>query len=453
MALPIKERRKSMETTNDLTQGQVGKTLIKYAIPMVLTSLMQSLYSIADMVIVGQCIGGNAVSAVNNGSLIMTLLMQIAIGFTVGGNIVIGQYFGAKKPADAKQSAGTLFLTMLTVGLIGALAVFALSTQLLILLDAPALTEASVYLRICALGIPAICLYNAFNATLRAVGNSRKPFHFIACSTTLNIVLDLVFVVVFQWGIFGTALATMLSQWLSCLLALHYVYRHRDVTGFTPTYLHIDPAKLRLIVKYGIPIMLQYTIASVSWLGIAFLFNQYGVDASAGNGISNKIKEFCQLFLSATTSAAATMAAQNIGAREFERAKQVMWAGMKIMVSIAAICIVICQLFAPTLVGLFIDDATVASYAVTNLRIEIFAQVFYAAFYAFNVLATGSGHTTFVMFNSFLNCILVRLVLGVLFNHFCGLHGIYWACMIAPSVSVPVGYWFYKTNRWRATLQ
>lgn len=442
-----------MATTYDLTHGNVRKTLLRYAIPMVLTNLMQSLYSIIDMIIVGQFIGGTAVSAVNNGSLIMAFLAQIAIGFTVGGNIVIGQYFGAKKQEQAKSTAGTLFVLMLISGLVCAAIFYTTAENLLILLDAPALAQATIYLRTCALGLPFIFLYNGFNATLRAVGNSKKPFHFIAFALVLNIILDVVFVVVLGWDVFGTAFATMLSQCASFLLSLRYVYAHRQVTGLTPAYLKLDKQKAFLIVKFGFPLALQSMVASVSWLAVAYLFNQYGTDVSAANGISNKIKEFGQLFLNAVSSATATMVAQNIGAKEFDRAKQVMKQCMHITVSLALLFIVICQLSAPYLVSIFIDDATIAALAVTNLRIEILAQVFYAGFYSYNVLATGSGHTLFTMFNSFLNCIVVRLVLAILFESQFGLHGIYWACMIAPSVSVPVGYWFYKTNRWRATLQ
>lgn len=442
----------TMNTTNDLTRGDVRKTLIIYAIPMVLTSLMQSLYSIIDMIIVGNFIGGTAVSAVNNGSLIMGLLVQIAIGFTIGGNIVIGQYFGAHKMEEGKKTSGTLFVFTLFAGIICAVSFYLFSRNLLILLGSPSLEQATIYLRTCSLGIPFVFLYNALNATLRAVGNSKKPFHFIACSMVVNVVLDLVFVIIFNWGIFGTAFATIISQIVSFSLALLYVIKNQEVTGFSRVYLKIDPQKILSIIKYGFPLALQSTVASVSWLGVAYLLNKYGADVSAGNGISNKIKEFCQLFLNAISSATVTMVAQNIGAKEFDRSKQVMKECMKITLSMALMFIVICQVFAPSLVQIFINEPAVANHAILNLRIEILAQVFYAAFYSYNVLATGSGHTFFVMANSFLNCIVVRLVLAFYLESQLGLTGIYWACMIAPSISVPVGYLFYKSNKWQSSV-
>lgn len=442
-----------MKATTDLTQGNVRSTLIKYAIPMVLTSLVQSLYSVVDMIIVGNFIGGDAVSAVNNGSLIMNLLVQIAIGFTVGGNVVISQYFGAKKEKEAKKASGTLFILMFIAGIVCTFGFYILSQRLLILLGAPALEEATVYLKTCSIGITFIFLYNAFNATLRAVGNSKKPFHFIACAMVTNIILDVIFVAYLGLGVFGTALATMISQCLAFALAFAYVLKNKEITGFKRKYLKINTAKIKMIVKYGFPLALQHTIGSISWLGVAYLFNKYGADVSAGNGISNKIKEFCQLFITAVTSAASTMAAQNIGAKEFDRAKQVMKETLKITLTIAAVCIAISEACAPSLVSIFIDEADVATHAITNLRIEIIAQLFYAGFYSFNVLATGSGHTFFVMANSFLNCIIVRLILAFILESMIGLTGIYLACMIAPAVSVPVGFMFYKSEKWKVYLK
>ncbi|MFI3324955.1 MAG: MATE family efflux transporter [Clostridia bacterium] len=442
-----------MQSTNDLTKGNVRSTLIKYAIPMILTSVMQSLYGMVDMIIVGQFVGGDAVSAINNGSLIMTFLSAIAIGFTVGGNIVIGQNFGAKNGEEAKKASGTLFALTMLAGIICSIVFYIFSRNLLVMLGAPSLEDATTYLKICSFGIPFIFSYNALNATLRAVGNSKKPFHFIASAMVLNIILDIIFVAVLDLAVFGVALATMISQFFSFILAFIYVYKNRETTGLTKKYFKLDKNYIKLITKYGFPLALQSTVGSISWLVVAYLLNKYGTDVSAGNGISNKIKEFCQLFITSISSATATMAAQNIGAKQFDRAKQAMKECMKITLSLALLFIIICEIFAPMLVSIFINDSVVANYAVANLRIEIIAQLFYAGFYSFNVLANGSGHTLFVMVNSFLNCIVVRLILAIILESTIGLTGIYLACLIAPSVSVPVGYMFYKSNKWKHSLK
>ena len=182
------------------------------------------------------------------------------------------------------------------------------------------------------------------------------------------------------------------------------------------------------------------------------MINLYGVDVSAGNGISNKIKDFCQLFITAMTSAAATMAAQNIGAGKFDRAKAVLNACLKTTVIMALILIAIVEVTAPFIVSFFNKDPVIAQHAVTNIRIEIIAQLFYAGFLSYNVLATACGDTMFVMANSFLNCIVVRLVLAFALESLIGITGVYIACMIAPSSSVPVGWLYCKREKWKKKL-
>lgn len=433
---------------NDLTKGRVSRQLVRYAIPMISTSVLQALYSLIDLMIVGQFLGSDAVSAVNNATLIINLLTQIIIGFTIGGNILIGQYYGSKRNEDYRKSCGTLFTLCAVCGVAFVVVFRLLARPLLIMIDAPALELATTYLQICVFGLFFIFGYNALSAILRALGNSKKPLLFILVSTTVNILLDLLFVAHLNMGVAGAALATLIAQIISFSLALHYVWSNRAQTGFTKEYLGIHWDKAKKILKIGFPTALQWTAASLSWVVVAFLINQHGVDVSAGNGISNKIKEFCQIFTTATVSAGATMAAQNIGAGDYERAKEVLRSCLRMTLGIATCLIVVVQLLAPLLVGLFIDDAVVAQHAILNLRIEIIAQIFYAGFMSFNVLATGSGDTLFVMANSFLNCIVARLVLAVLLESLLGAVGIYIACLIAPSVSVPVAIWYYKSRRW-----
>lgn len=436
----------------DLTKGNVTKTLIKYALPMITTSLFQSVYSIVDIIVAGRFIGGNGISAINNASLIMNLMTQIAIGLTMGGNVLISQYFGARNVEAQKKSVGTIFVLSIGFGVISGVIFFNLAEILLRLLGAPSLEFAVVYLKICAIGMPFIFGYNALSAILRALGNSQITMEIIIISSCCNVVCDILFVALFSFGIAGTAVGTLISQVLSFILALTYVIRHREAYSFEKKYIKIDREKAGLIIKLGFPIALQWTVASISWLAVAFLINRYGINVSAGNGISNKIKDFCQLFISAMASAGATMAAQNLGAKEYERGRKVMIDCMKINLLIATILIILAEIFAPVLVSIFSTDAAVSEVAVVNLRIEIIAQWFYAGFLTFNVLATGAGDTMFVLANSFLNCIVVRLVLAFILEHFMGVMGVYIACMVAPLSSVPVGYWYYKSNKWKKSI-
>ena len=437
------------ENQGNLTTGSVRKKLAVYALPLVLTSVLQALYSIADLVIAGQFIGKRSVSAINNSSQIMNLLTQVAVGLTLGGNILIGQYFGNGSHKERKRAGGTLFSISLLFGAASGAVIYLTSDTLLGMRGVPAMGESLEYLHICAGGCIFILGYNALSSIMRGTGNSRIPFLCILSSILLNVVLDIGFVTVFQMGIRGVAYATVCAQAVSFMTALVYTWKHQDYYGFYLKNFKIRIGKLLAILKLGVPCVLQNTVAGISWLTVTYFINQYGVDVSAGNGISIKIKEFSQLFITSMSGGAATMIAQNLGAGQFERARETMREGMRICLAMAGIVILVIEISAPWLASLFTNDPAVISAAVMNLRIEIIGQIFYAMFLNYHSLMTGAGHTVYVFMSSFVNCILVRIVLAGIFNHMIGLNGVYLACVIAPSVSVPIGYLYTKSGIWK----
>ena len=435
--------------STDLTKGSISRQLVKFSVPLILSSLLQAVYGMVDMIVAGRFIGSAALSAVNNSSTIMMLLTQILMGVSTGGNILIGQYFGAGDRERSKQANVTLFTFSMALGAAFVLVFALFSRPILMALDAPALEEASRYLTICSLGIIFIAGYNAASASMRAVGNSRAPLICVAVSSVLNIILDLVFVGWFGWGVAGTAVASVISQGVSFVLSLYIVLRNYELFGLRVTKLFIRADELKTILKLGIPVCIQMTVANISWLSVMYLINGYGVIVSAGNGVSIKIKNLCLLFITAMSSGATAMIAQNIGAREFDRARKVLYTAMRISIVASVVLVAIVELFAPQIVSLFTSEADTAAAAVKNLRIEIISQIFYASFQIYHSLALGSGHTWFVLMSSFANCILARVVLIFILNSIMGLTGIYIACLIAPAVSVPIGFWYERSNRWR----
>lgn len=441
-----------MSLEQRLTEGSVPRQLIRYALPLVTTSLLQAVYGIVDTIVAGRFIGSDALSGINNASLVMNLVTQIAIAFTLGGNVLISQLFGGGDEEGRKQASGTLVSVCILSGAAVSALLFLLARRILIALGAPSLEDAVAYLSVCALGTLFIFGYNALSAILRAIGNSKMPLYFIIISAFANIVLDLYFVIGLRWGVIGAALATTLSQIAAFLAALIFCLIKREKLGLTPVYLRPSFSMLKKISKLGFPLVLQWSVASISWLTVAFLINKYGVDCSAGNGISAKIKDLCQLFISALTGGASTMIAQNLGAKLYDRAYEVMKTCMKITLAAACLLIIFVQLTAPWLVSGFTNDPATHAWAVRNLRIEIFAQIFYAGFLTYNTLATSSGHTMFVMLNSFVNCIVVRMVLALVLERFFGADGIFLACAIAPLSSVPIGWWFARSERWKKPL-
>ena len=436
----------------DLTQGGIFKSLVKYAAPLALANILQAMYGLVDTLVAGRFIGPGALSGLTNAAAVTTMVTPIITGLSMGGGILIGQYYGAKERENGHRACNTLFLGSLVVGVAVSIALALASRGILRLLGAPALDEAHIYLRTCAVGFLFVAGYNGTSAALRAVGNSKAPLVCVAATAAVNVALDILLVAGLGMGVFGAALATVISQAISFFVSAVFLLRAPDVFGVRLKRLYMDRAMLRAELKLGMPCAVQMSVASISWLSVTFLINGYGVAVSAGNGVSNRIKEFCQLFTVSMCSATSGMIAQNIGAGQFDRARDTLYSAMKITVGMSLIIIALVELFAPQMVLAFTDDAATAAAAARNLRFEIIGQVFYASFLIYHGLMLGAGNTWYVFFSSFINCILMRVILGVLFNFLWGLDGLYIACMIAPFSSVPFGLWYERSNRWRRTI-
>lgn len=436
----------------DLTRGSVRGQLIRYAVPIMTTSLLQAIYGIADMLVVSRLIGDSGASAVNNANQISFLITNVAIGLSNGGSVLVGQYFGSGDRENREKTIGTFMTIFAVVGAVAALLFFLLSGQITTWLRAPAYDATYDYLSVSAWGYFAVFLYNMLASTLRAVGNSRTPLYCVLISTVLNIGLDILFVGPLGMGTGGAALATVIAQYISVFLALGYMLLHRGIFSFSTALFRTDREKMRLIFKVGVPCAIQWTIASISWLAVTWLINGYGVTCSAASGVNSKIRDFSHVFILAMSTGTSSMIAQTLGARKYDRAKDVMYTAMRLSLVLAGISVAVSAIFAPQLAGLFTDDAEVIKYAALNLRIEMISELWYAVFLIYHSLMTGAGHTKLVLFSSFCNCILVRVPLAILLNAIFGIVGIYAACAVAPIVSIPIGMIYTKRGSWRTSL-
>jgi putative MATE family efflux protein len=417
-----------------------------------LASLFQALYGVTDMLIAGNFIGSRGISAINNAGQITLIAGNLATGLTTGGSILISQYFGNKDEPNRVETAGTVISVFTLTGLFAAILLYLLSRKMLIALHAPALEEAVAYLHICAFGLFFTFLYNALAAVIRAVGNSKIPSRILIAATFLNIVCDLIAMGPLQLGVAGAAYATVAAQIFSACAAFLSVKRQPEIFVFSRRTLHMAKDKVLTILKLGCPVAVQMTVAGISWLTITFLLNDYGVDVSAGSGISSKIKEISMLFIVAMSNSSATMIAQNLGAGQYNRSREIMYEAMKLSVLFSVVMILLVECFAPALVGAFTDSPAALEAGVLNLRIEMIGQIFYAIFMNYHSLAIGAGHPLFALGSTFTNCIAARIILALIFHHIWGLNGIFIACAIAPISSVPLGIIYDRSNIWKKSM-
>jgi putative MATE family efflux protein len=436
----------------DLTKGSVARQLFSYSMPMILASLLQSLYAMADMAVAGRFSGSTALSAISNGGQLMTMVMYVAVGLSTGGNVLTAQYFGNCDRKNFKEAAGTTIFLTTGTGIALGLLLAVLAPYIVAALNAPALEETCIYIRICAAGCTFIFGYNGLSAVVRAAGDSKKPLQFVAAAAGINVVLDLILMGYFKMGVAGAAIATAASQMISFVLAFIHLMRSSETFGFSLKTPQFSGQKCITILKLGIPIVLQFFVAGLSFLVITFLLNGYGVVVSAGSGIAVKIKDFSQLFIVAMQNSISTMIAQCLGARLFDRVREVLYTGLKLNVLIAAVLILLIEVFAPYLTYLFTDDAEVMAAAVYNIRIEIVGQLFYAVFTAYQALAVGAGNTVFVMLNTIFGMVAARVVISVILNSVIGLPGVYLGCLIAPVAAIPLSMHYFYSGRWKHSM-
>ena len=441
-----------MATQTDLTQGSVRRQLVGYAAPVVATTVLQTVYSLVDLLVVSHLLGSSGASGVSNSSQVILILTNIAVGLSNGGNILVSQYFGSGDVRRRQRVTGTFLTLFLLVGAVVAMGCLALSGTILTVMQAPAYQEALAYLRVASVGLFFVYLYNCLASVLRAVGNSRQPMRIIMITSVVNVALDLLFVGPLGMGTAGAALATVLSQALSCVLALCYLLRHRDIFSFARELLIPCGEDIGRILKLGIPCAVQMSVAGLSWLTVTTLVNGYGVDCSAASAYSAKVKDLSMMFITSLSNAASVMIAQNLGAKKYDRAMEVLKEAVKLSVLISAVLVVFIELTAPWLARVFTDDPNVIAIAAKNMRIEIIGQMFYAFFLVFHAMMIGAGDTYMVLVSSFINCILFRIVLCLVFNSLWGLTGIFVACAIAPFTSIPVGLLYLRSGHWRKSL-
>ena len=441
-----------MANQTDLTQGSVRRQLIKYATPVIATTVLQTVYSLVDLLVVSHLLGSGGASGVSNASQITLLLTNVAVGLANGGNILVSQYFGAGDKKSRVRVTGSFITLFLLVGALIALLSYVFADELLLAMKAPAFVQALDYLRVAAVGMIFVYFYNCLASILRAVGNSKQPLRIILVTSIVNVVLDLLFVGPLDMGTRGAALATVASQALSCVLALIYLLRERDIFPFTLPNLRLHLSDVAQIMKLGIPCAVQMTVAGISWLTVTFLVNGYGVDYSAASAYAAKVKDLSMMFITSLTTATSVMIGQTLGAKKYDRAKEVLGEALRLSVLISLVLVVFVELTAPMLARIFTDDAVVAAIAAKNMRIEIVGQMFYCIFIVMHAMMVGAGDTYMVLISSFVNCIIFRIILSMLFNYFWGITGIFVACAIAPSTSIPVGLLYLRSGHWRKSL-
>lgn len=441
----------------DLTTGSVTKQLITFATPLFLSGLLQTLYNMVDMVVVGQFVGSAGLSAVSVGGEITGFLMFIAMGVSNAGQIIISQFIGADRKDDVRKLIGTLFTFLMACSVALTIVCLTLLPQIMQWAQVPAeaLGYAKQYVGVCVAGLVFIYGYNLVSAILRGMGDSRHPFMFVAIASVVNLLLDLLFIAVFNMGPIGAALATVIGQAVSFIWAIIFLYRSRDAFGFDfkLSSFRLDPGMLATLMKLGVPMILQSASISFSHLFITSWVNSYGVVASAVTGIGGKLSSVTNVFANALSTAGGSMVAQNIGAEKYDRVPRILATSLVIDSIIVAIVCVITAMFPKFVFGLFTGDAAVLEMATIYIPVALLQFGSCALRPPMSSLINGSGNARLNLVVALLDGIILRIGLSLIMGTVCGfgIHGFWYGNAISSFTPFFVGGVYFLSGRWRTT--
>jgi len=444
-------RKASIE--RNLTEGNVVKLLLQFALPFMFSSLIQTFYNVADMLIVGNYSGTAAISGVNIGGQVTFILTNFIIGLTAGSTVIIGQYLGSGDREKVKETIGTLLTFLLFAGVAATVIMLILSDGILRLLQTPkeSYQQAKNYLDVTMLGTVFIFGYNAFSAILRGFGDSRRPLVFVSIACATNVVLDLLLVGAYGMEARGAAIATVISQAVSMILCIIYLKRSDFAFDFKLESFRFRKERFKTIINVGIPLSIQNVIVNLSFLVLTAVANGMGVNASAAVGIVGKYNGFAILPAIAVGSSVSAMVAQNMGAGAVDRAKKTLYTGFALAFSITFIVFIITQIFPEEILSVFDNDPNTISAGIEYIRTFSFDYLVAPALFCLNGLINGSGHTIISSICGILSSIGFRAPMAILFGLVLqkGMWGLGLASPIASFAAGLILSIYYITGKWK----
>ena len=433
----------------DMTYGDISKQLFMFTIPILLSQILQQFYNIADTAIIGRYIGTDALAAIGSTGLLISVIVNFFIGLSTGVSAVIANQFGANEYEKLKKSISTLLAVSVLLGIVFTIGSLIFMKPIINILQTPkgVYSLAIEYLKICFLGITFQLLYNIGTAILRALGNTKDPLYFLIFSCILNLILDILFIVYFGWGVKGAAIATLISQILATLLVMYKIMSLDDNCKLSLKQIKIYRGYTKDIFLVGLPAGLQAIFMSISSVIIQSSINSFGAEAMAGMTIFAKVEGFLYFPLFSLGLAVTGFVGQNFGAKEYERVKEGINISLKISVYTSLIFIIILNIFAPYILKLFTNDAAVIKVGLESIRIVFPSYVLYAM----NQIYIGSLRgieKTFepMLISLFAHCIFRVIWCFVLLQYFHDMKVIYSSYSVSIVLMFVLFYTSYKRN-------
>lgn len=404
----------------DMVNGPIAGKLLLFAIPLMLSSMLQLLFNAADIVVVGRYAGSQSLAAVGSTSALINLMTNLFIGLSVGANVVIANYLGAGKQEEISKALHTAITLALCSGFFMLLVGTMLARQFLMLMDSPAdvIDLATKYLRIYFLGMPALMLYNFGSAILRSNGDTRRPLVFLSIAGVLNVLLNLYFVITLHMGVSGVALATIISQYISAGLIIRCLCKEEGYLHLELRKLSLDYGKVKKILHIGLPAGLQGVIFGFSNVVIQSSINSFGSVTMAGSAASGNIEGFIYMAMNALHQTAITYSGQNYGARKLKRVDKVLGLCLLYVTITGLLLGGFASWKAPFLLSFYATDPKVIAQGVVRLRVICTSYFLCGIMDVLVGVLRGMNHAVMPMVVSILGVCGLRLVwIATIFQH------------------------------------
>lgn len=439
----------------DLTNGSVPKLLFMFAAPLFVSNALQAIYNVVDMIVVGQVIGKTGMSAVATGGNILGLLNFIVMGFAGAGQILIAKSVGQKDDDSVKKTIGTMFTLLLSAAVLMSIICYIFRDGLLQLVNTPeeAYAYTMDYTLVCMAGLIFIYGYNIVSAIMRGMGDSKRPFMFVAIASVINIILDILFVAVMGMEVVGAALATVIGQGVSFIFALIYFYKHKVEFGFDFKPKSFIPRRdtVRKLCSLGIPMAIQSAAITISMTVVTAWVNKFGVVYSACAGVLGKLNMLVGILSQSLTTAAGSMVGQNLGAKKYKRIPQILLSATLCTLAIVSLYIVALILFPELMVGLFTNDEVIlasASIIILPCVINAFGAV--SRSFAFAII-NGSGNSKLNLLVAIIDGMIARISIAYVLGWYLemGPQGFWLGDAIAGFMPFLIGFIYYLTGKWK----
>ena len=435
----------------DFTTGNVTKQILQFSGPLVLASIFQNLYNVIDSIVVGNVLGKEALAAVGASFPVLWTLISLIVGIGSGASTVVSQYFGAKDNKNVVKTIDTIYIFFFGASVLVSIIGIAFSESILRLIRLPEeiIPDAKLYMNIYLSGMVLLFGFNGTTSILRGLGDSKTPLYFIVIAALLNTLLDLLFVLVFKWGIASVAIATVMAHGFAFFGAIWYLNKTHPVINFSIKHLKFDREIFKSCARIGLPTGFQQSFVAIGMMAIMGIVNGFGTAAIAAYTVALRIDSFAKMPSITFSSALSTFVGQNLGAFEEKRAKKGLVSTLYISGGYSIFITILIVLLGHQLMTLFIDDPEVIKIGREYLVIVSSFYILFSVMFSLMGMMRGAGATFIPMVTTVVALWVVRLPISIWWSEKIGVTGIWWALPVSWAIGLCVLLVYYFSGKWK----